>query len=119
MTRVAPPGKRLTQFLITERRTSLRFPCDMQVSYRMGGGKTGLWWNAQLRNLSQRGIALLAIRSYPVGTRLTVRFHPRNGGTPILMQAQVRHIQPDGPARWYIGCVFLQPLPGELVQSVP
>lgn len=108
-------GKRPTQFLLAERRTSLRFPCDLQVSYRTSGGKTGLWWNAQVRNLSLRGIALITVRSYAVGTWLTIRIQPKHGGGPLLVQAQVRHVQPDGPARWYIGCVFMHPLAASTV----
>lgn len=102
--------KRPTKCLPNERRTSIRFPCEMQVAYRTAAGMTGLWWNAQVRNLSLRGVALIAVRSYPVGTRLTVRFQTKHGAAPLLVSAQVRHVQPDGPARWYLGCVFLQPL---------
>jgi hypothetical protein len=53
----------------------MRFPCNLRVICRTGGGRTGVDWPALVRNISTKGVGLLLAREFSSGTNLTLHFH--------------------------------------------
>lgn len=102
-----------TRRLLIERRTSLRFPCNLRAQCRTGGGETGMAWPAEVRNISAKGAGLVLGRGFSPGTRFTVYFF-RGANQTYVAQMQVIHCQAEAE-NWYHGCAFLRRLNQDVV----
>jgi hypothetical protein len=96
-----------TRRLLSERRTSLRFPCQLYAICKTGGGKTGVEWQARVRNVSAKGAGLVLPRSFSPGTQFTVTF--LCAGQPFVTAMQVIHCSTEIDG-CYHGCAFLKRL---------
>jgi hypothetical protein len=104
-----------TRRLLIERRTSLRFPCNLQALCR-AGGETGMAWPAQVRNISAKGAGLVMGREFSPGTRFTVHFL-RGPGQTYVAHMQVIHCLAEGEG-WYHGCAFLRRISQDVVDTL-
>lgn len=108
MPAMAAESLQTTRRLLSERRTSLRFPCNLNAICKTGGGKTGVEWPARVRNVSCKGAGLMLARPFSPGTLLTVCFL-RPGGPAYTAQMQVVHGHPEIDG-CYHGCAFIRRL---------
>lgn len=107
----------LARRLLSERRTKMRFPSELCVTCRAGGGRTGIVWAGRVRDISLKGIGILLPRQFSAGSVLTVKLHHEQG--PILMtgQARVVFVRPDN-AGYLHGCQLTDRLSEEQLEAL-
>ena len=108
---------KMTQRLLPERLTSIRFPCNLVATCRTGGGKTGISWPAKVRDISTKGTGLVVGRCFAPGTFLTVKLQG-TGGIPSTQQAKVIYAHSEGDGHWFLGCIFLPRLNSTELESL-
>jgi hypothetical protein len=101
---------------LSERRATLRFPCQLRAQCRTGGGETGMAWPAEVRNISTKGAGLVLGRGFSPGTRFTVHFF-RGPDQIYVAQLQVIHSQAEAEG-WYHGCAFLRRISPDVVEML-
>jgi hypothetical protein len=96
-----------------DRRTWVRFPCDLETRAEPTGRSEGTEQQrlaVRIRDVSQGGIALVANRPFAPGALLSVEL-PCAEGQPITAAlACVVHVQAQGPGEWLLGCNFAREL---------
>jgi hypothetical protein len=93
--------------LLKERRTQIRFPCNLQASCYVGVGRIGTLWFGKVRDISPRGMGLFLPREFAAGTVLTVRLYRAEGTTLLAGQVCVIFARNEGSG-WTHGCQFLE-----------
>jgi PilZ domain len=93
--------------LLRERRTQIRFPCNLQASCYIGVGRIGTLWFGKVRDISSRGMRLVLPREFPADTVLTVKLYRVEGSTLLAGQVRVIFARNEGPG-WTHGCQFLE-----------
>ena len=104
----------LARKLLQERRHFVRFPAQLDVLVRTGGGgKTGVEWRARVRDISTKGIGLVLPRTFAPGTVLFVSVaREGNAGEPFRMKAQVMRVVAES-CGYFLGCQLAEPLNGD------
>lgn len=100
-----------------ERRASVRFPCHLPTSTRLLGEQSRRTWEATIKNVSQKGIGLVADYPFRCGTVLVVRM--TNGAAAELGEslfARVVHATARADGGWLIGCTLARRLSEAQVQ---
>jgi hypothetical protein len=105
-----------TRRLLFERRSAIRFPSSLQAVCRTGGGKTGVGWPAQVRNVSAKGAGLVLARPFSPGTQLRVHFLT-DRDQPYIALVRVVHCNSE-TSGCYHGCAFLRQLNVEEVEAL-
>jgi hypothetical protein len=98
----------------TERRARPRFPIDRYVACQAHETRTG--WLARIRDISQRGIALVLRHRFEPGTELTIELE--TNGWPRHLSVRVIYATRDTKDRWIIGCAFVSQLSEEELQGI-
>jgi hypothetical protein len=106
--------------LLTERRAWVRYPSDRDTFCQPGIGRKerDLWWQAQIRDISNAGIGLILNRRFTPGTILSVELPTTHSGSVILQLARVVHASPQADGRWLIGCEFAKQLSDDDLASL-
>jgi hypothetical protein len=94
-----------------ERRAWVRVPCNLEAMYQPGQGRLDhMWWFAQVRDLSPRGIGLLLERRLEPGTRLSIALNSTSQDVSKTLEADVIHVSPQSGQVWLTGCSFVSTL---------
>ena len=108
------PAFKDARLLLLDRRTSVRFPCNLSAICQRGGGKTGIGLPATVRDVSQEGMGLVISRPFSRDRVLTVKLQAAEGSIRRTAQVVVKYVRQE-PGGWFHGCVFLTRLSeGEL-----
>jgi hypothetical protein len=94
-----------------DRRTWVRFPCDVEIQAEptgRGGETKQERLAVRVRDVSQGGIALVVNRPFQPGTLLSVELPTAEEGSAAL--ACVVHVRPRGEGEWLLGCNFAREL---------
>jgi PilZ domain-containing protein len=89
-----------------ERRTTPRYPSDLELSCQPLLAPNSAGWQAQVLNISQTGIALVIERRFERGTLLTMDLENPLQGISRTMVARVVHARRHEHNTWVLGCVF-------------
>lgn len=109
---VAPPRE--------ESRASERRPCNREVAFQREGARSvGLSFMGRARNVSAKGMGLIAGCRFDAGTVLLIEM-PQVAGPSAgrLIPAVVVHARPLPRRGWYLGCAFAQPLPEQDIRRL-
>lgn len=100
---------------LRDKRAEPRFTCSLEVSCQPISGKgCDLWWLAEVRDFSARGIGMFSSRRFESGAFLAIQFTDLKTGQARTRTAQVTHVAPT-QGGWNLGCAFRTPLePDEL-----
>jgi hypothetical protein len=98
-----------------EQRAFVRFPCDLEMTYRQHTDAEAL--PVRILNLSASGAGLLVSQPFEPGTLLTIAL-PRSGGPPLSALACVVSVQREDNGRWILGCNFSQDLSETAISSI-
>jgi len=109
----APP-----ETTFAERRTTPRFPTDLEVVWDDKVGERIKLRLAWAKDLSRGGVKLDTARSFVPGAGLFVRFLSRTGTASLTVEARVVHCCPHDQARWLVGCCFTKELSEDIVTSL-
>jgi hypothetical protein len=102
-----------------ERREATRFPMSIEFFYRpITSPEDDLWWLAQVRNISMRGLGLVLQRTLAPGTLLEVELENPAKDFHRVVQARVVHVQPASGHGFMAGCAFVNKLNPDEVQAI-
>ena len=113
---IQPQAVSTPETVLPERRAWVRFGCDLEASCTSKGRLKDAGWTAQVRNLSQGGLALVLRHRFPKGTPLSIELRSQDRRVCRSCPARVVRVVPvllDGQALWFVGCEFLEPLSEE------
>lgn len=94
-----------TRQLLRDRRTTMRFPCALRATCRLAATQEAL--EADVNNVSPKGIALILNRPLPYGSVLTVEL--QRGSTRLTGAARVVYVL-TAVSGWCHGCQWLKAL---------
>jgi hypothetical protein len=100
----------------TNRRVTFRYLCGVHASCEpvAARGKSGLEWQARVKDVSRGGLGLLLDRRFEKGTVLTVELALDPHGSCMVLARVVHAMRlPDGD--WLVGCELVNRQAGEEV----
>ncbi len=104
---------------LAERREATRFPLSLEFFYRpITTPDDEIWWLAQVRNISIRGLGLVLQRTLAPGTLLEVELENPAKGFHRVVQARVVHVQPTPGRGFMAGCAFVNKLEADEIQAI-
>src|SRR5262249_24231295 len=96
----------------SDRRTTVRHNTQVKVACRVTRAVEMGPWHASLRNVSIRGVSLMADRPFNPGTIVIAEF-PSQTGKVAQRLIRVIHVRPQTNQKWWvIGASFAKPLSG-------
>jgi serine/threonine protein kinase len=113
-----PPEKVSAKSQRKERRATLRYPSGLESNCRPLQGVKKTSWEARVKDISARGIGLLASRRFEVGTLLIVELKADGDRLVRLMLVRVVRVQEEAPRKWILGCKHCRELTPEEVQTL-
>jgi c-di-GMP-binding flagellar brake protein YcgR len=101
-----------------DKRTWVRFSCELHAAYRKVGDQTNLAFPAQVLNISANGIGLAVTQTLAAGGLLNVDLLDKSGQVARTMLACIVHtaMRPGGDLA--VGCNFIRELSEEELQSL-
>jgi hypothetical protein len=93
-----------------ERRVWVRFPADLETTYRPTATADPTRFAAVVRDISGGGLSVVADRSFVPGDLLTVDLPGPTGQDTFSVLACVVHVTPQTDGRWILGCTFAREL---------
>jgi CheY-like chemotaxis protein len=96
-----PPGD--------ERRTTVRFRCELDYSCQPVG-RSGEFWQGEVRDLSAGGVRLILARRFEAGTVLNIAVASASGQTAHRLLARVVRLAEEPDGQWSLGCSLVSPL---------
>jgi serine/threonine protein kinase len=108
---VAPPRP-------AERRATVRSLSRLKGTCRPYAADKKGQWNADVRDVSAGGMALVVSRRFEPGTVLQVKLPGTEGASRREYVVGVVRLQADSPKTWVIGCIFPRRMSDEEVQSL-
>ncbi|HZV05440.1 MAG TPA: PilZ domain-containing protein [Gemmataceae bacterium] len=110
----SPPGEASTE----ERRVWLRYAANLNVRCGEVSGETDNGVSAEICDISQGGIQMIAPRRFEPGTLLSVEMPSAAGEKAMAMLACVVRTQPHGDSEWKMGCRFSSELNDQQLNSL-
>lgn len=98
-------------------RAWVRFPCDSQATYRPSSSSEIGEWQAQVTNVSPRGIGLVVSREFQPGTMLNIALPLDSHKCFRTVLACVIHVTRQENERWSLGCSFPSELSAEDLEA--
>ena len=95
--------------LLTERRSSIRFPSNLQASCQLLDDETV--WPATVHDISTKGLSLKVGCMFPPDKVLRIRF--QSGSKYYIAEAIVIHVRPERTNVWSHGCRFSTEIDGK------
>jgi hypothetical protein len=92
-----------------ERRLSVRYPCELDGTWKSLAASDDTTYPLKLRNISLEGVSLRVARPFDAGTLLCLEFQDPQG-QHLRKLVRVVHVRPDGDHGWVHGCQFIRPL---------
>jgi len=105
-----PFGASLTPTVPPDKRTWVRFPCDMQVAYRPLRVTERRYKPARIADISASGASLVVMSATAVGTALGIELRGAAGQCMLRIFACVVRITPQAGGEWLMGCNFIREL---------
>ncbi len=115
---VRRPARRM-QSPERERRAGVRYECTLPTACTVNDSlhpdatELQTQWDAQVLNLSVRGIGLVLARRFEPGSVLTVDLASSDGTVQRTRQLHVVRVAPANGGRWYVGGVLTEKLSRE------
>lgn len=106
------------QAMLTDRRASVRYPCELETSCAPLPGRSGLEWSGQVRNISCGGLGISLQRRFEPGTLLAVAIQAGDGSPAQSVLCRVVHVHAQTDGGWLTGCCFASELSEEDVQAL-
>jgi len=104
---------------MAEKRTSVRFPCNLEALCRPEGAAEGeATLKARVKNVSRGGIGLMLGERFEPGTTLVVDLPPRPARAGQTLVLKVVHARPLTYRGWFLGCTFPQVLDETQVKAL-
>ncbi|HXG10762.1 MAG TPA: PilZ domain-containing protein [Gemmataceae bacterium] len=112
------PLSHLKKSLVTEeRRARVRYPVDLDTSFRSLGQSKDEGSMARVWDISTLGISLLLDRRIEPGTTLVVELTKRPAISRVLL-SRVKHATEHQNGSWVIGCEFIGALTDSELQAL-
>src|SRR5262245_11961981 len=92
------------QTLADDRRTSVRYPCD--IPCQPMARSCGSSWRARAVDISATGIALVLDRRFEQGAILSIRLESPDGQTIRNLLLRVVYTKAQDDSSWRVGCAF-------------
>jgi hypothetical protein len=89
-----------------ERRVWLRYAANLNIRCGEVSGEKDNGVSAEICDISQGGLQIIALRRFEPGTLLSVELPSSTGEKAIAMLACVVRTQPHGESEWKMGCRF-------------
>jgi hypothetical protein len=99
-----------TEAVDVERRGTVRFACNLKVTFRPIALLELSAAPARVRDVSTRGIGLLSPTPITTGTFIVIDLPNAHGSDPIRKAARVVRMLPSEGNRWLLGCAFTREL---------
>ena len=93
-----------------ERRGTVRFACNLKVTFRPIGLLELMPVPVQVRDVSTRGIGLISAAPLVAGTFIVIDLPSAQGSAPLRKAARVVRLVPSAGNRWLLGCAFTREL---------
>jgi c-di-GMP-binding flagellar brake protein YcgR len=93
-----------------ERRVWIRYPADLQTTYKPAGAPASSRLSARVRNISLGGVNLIGNRPFQPGELLSVELPAHDGDLSSNVLACVVHCAEEGTDEWSLGCTFSREL---------
>jgi serine/threonine protein kinase len=100
------------------RRATLRYPANLESDFRPLRGAKKATWRAKVRDVSARGVGLLANRRFEPGTVLIVEIKDAQGGTDRMLLVRVVRVVEESLRKWVLGCEQCRELGTDEVQAM-
>jgi hypothetical protein len=101
-----------------DKRTWVRFSCEVHAAYRKVGDPINQAFPAQVLNISANGIGLAVTQSLAAGGLLNVDLLDKNGKVSRTMLACIVHTTVRAGGDFAIGCNFIRELSEDELQSL-
>ena len=101
-----------------DKRTWVRYDCDVKAAYRKVGDPAAHSHPAKVLNISANGIGLSVDPSLNAGALLNVDLHDRTGRTVRTILACVVHTTEGASGEYAVGCNFIRELREEELESL-
>jgi hypothetical protein len=101
-----------------DRRSSVRFRCDLMASEYHGPGADQIVCTGRVLNLSDGGLHLVLARRAEAGSDIHLRIQPEGTDVVMTVTAQVLSIFPLPESQWALACRFREPLPKEDLKAL-
>jgi hypothetical protein len=111
-------GARKTQPASHDKRTWVRYDCDVMAAYRKVGDPVALSHPAKVLNISANGIGLSVHPAVSAGALLNVDLHDRTGRMVRTILACVVHTEQRAGGELAVGCNFIRELGEEELESL-
>jgi c-di-GMP-binding flagellar brake protein YcgR len=101
-----------------EHRTWVRFPCELDATYRLMRVSEREWSRAKVVDISASGVGLLVQRAIDAGALVRIVLTPPDGGESLKVVACVVRVteRPDGEL--VLGCNFIRELSTQELQGL-
>jgi hypothetical protein len=93
-----------------DRRSWPRYPSGVTGDCGPLGDGLRPLWSAEIRDVSQGGLSLLALRPFQPGTILVVHVEGEDAETFSRFVVRVVHARPHRRRGWLVGCSFARPV---------
>jgi hypothetical protein len=104
--------------LVTERRSSRRFPCYLHTTCHQVGSDSNNPRTAIAWDLSARGVNLTLFHPFLPGSVLALELVGAELGVTRWLLARVVHVAEQQPGEWVVGCAFDRSLTEAELQSL-
>jgi hypothetical protein len=101
-----------------ERRAAVRYPCELDASYRVPSEDEDLQWPAQVQDVSTLGVGVLVNRPLERGTSLVLEMRTKDHSLSYTLPARVAYVIPLTGEMWWLGCAFARPLGEQELQTL-
>lgn len=110
--------KQWTMTRLAEKRTSVRYPCNMEALCRPSDAPAEAGLKSRVKNVSRGGLGLMLGEKFESGTILVLDLQPRDPHPGRTLVVKVMHARPLTYRGWFLGCAFLQPLDESEVKAL-
>jgi hypothetical protein len=94
------------EFPCTERRTTARYPCEVEEAWTAEDEDHHDRASARVRNISTDGLSLRLKRPFDLGTLLNIDLLDKQGAWHSKL-VRVLNVHQSGNGDWILGCSFL------------
>jgi hypothetical protein len=93
-----------------DRRVWVRFPANLETTYRPADGEAGSRFSAVIRDISRGGLSLIVDHTLEPGDLLNVELPGQAELATCCVLACVVHVSPLDTGGWLLGCTFAREL---------
>jgi hypothetical protein len=112
-----PDPSATDQVLADDRRTAIRYLCNLETTCQPIAGAAAQSWPARAVDISGNGIALVLDRRFERGAILSIRLESEDRDTTRNLLLRVVYAKAESEGAWRLGCAFASELGQEELRA--